>query len=105
MVYCFMETKECGGLGLRRGASFLVWPASLNSCWTPDGLARRGLDRPDKCLLCDQEPENIQHLLVSCVFSRDAWFRVLSMAGMQQLTSSRSRLLLTEGAEDIFGGI
>jgi hypothetical protein len=35
---------------------------------------KRGLPHPDHCLLCDQEEENIQHLLFRCVFSRQVWF-------------------------------
>jgi hypothetical protein len=33
-----------------------------------DRLARRGMDHPEKCPLCDQEQETIDHLLLSCVF-------------------------------------
>jgi len=29
------------------------------------------------CLLCDQEEESIQHILVSCVFSREIWTKIL----------------------------
>jgi hypothetical protein len=40
------------------------------SVWTADRLARHGMDHPDKCPLCDQEEETIDHLLVSCKCSR-----------------------------------
>lgn len=40
-------------------------------------LAKRGLPHPTACLLCDQAEESIQHLLVSCVFSRQVWFLIL----------------------------
>jgi len=46
---------------------FFMWLAAHNRCWTADRLARRGLTHPDRCLLCDQEEENIQHLLIGCV--------------------------------------
>jgi hypothetical protein len=49
---------------------FFIWLASLNKCWTADRLARRGLNHPDKCLLCDQQEETAQHILVACVFAR-----------------------------------
>jgi hypothetical protein len=32
--------------------------------------------------LCDQEEENIQHLLVGCVFARDFWFHLLHFVGL-----------------------
>jgi hypothetical protein len=59
--------------------------ASLNRCWTADRLAPRGIDHPEKCLLCNQVQETIQHILVSCVFARDVWFKVLGRIGLQHL--------------------
>lgn len=63
-----------------------IWLASLNRCWTADRLARRGLDHPEKCLLCDQEVETIHHILVQCVFAREDWHHILSLIGLQHLT-------------------
>jgi hypothetical protein len=62
---------------------FFIWLATLNKCWTTDQLARRGIDHPERCLLCDQQEETAQHLLVSCVFAREVWFRILSKVGLQ----------------------
>ncbi|GJM90953.1 hypothetical protein PR202_ga07282 [Eleusine coracana subsp. coracana] len=60
-----------------------LWLAIQNRCWTADGLAKRGLPHPAKCPLCDQEEEGIQHLLTTCVFSRDFWFRILLSSGFE----------------------
>lgn len=49
---------------------FFMWLVVHNCCWTTDRLARRGLLHPDKCPLCDQEDEDIQHLITGFVFSR-----------------------------------
>ena len=57
---------------------FFLWLAIRNRCWTSDRLAKRGLPHPDKCPLCDQEDETVQHLLTSCVVARQVWFRVLA---------------------------
>jgi hypothetical protein len=67
---------------------FFLWLASLNRCWTADRLARRGLEHPDCCVLCNQEVETIQHLLAGCVFSRQVWFQVLSACNLQHLCPS-----------------
>ena len=48
-------------------------------------MARRGLDHPDKCPLCDQQDETIQHILVSCVFARETWTKVLIRVGLLPL--------------------
>jgi hypothetical protein len=57
---------------------FFVWLVTLNKCWTADRLAKRGLD-------CDQEEEDTDHLLLSCVFVRDFWFRFLQQVQLQEL--------------------
>jgi hypothetical protein len=62
-----------------------MWLAAHNKCWTADRLAKRGLAHPDYCPLCDQEEETINHLLLSCVFSRQIWFYVLEKFGLQAL--------------------
>ena len=65
---------------------FFMWLAAHNRCWTADRLARRGLPHPARCLLRDQEEENIQHLLVGCVFTRQFWFSLLRRFGLSTLT-------------------
>jgi hypothetical protein len=42
------------------------------------------MEHPEHCLLCDQQPENINHLLVSRVFTRQIWFDLLREVGLQQ---------------------
>ena len=64
---------------------FFMWLVAHNRCWTADRLARRGLPHPTSCLLCDQEEENIQHLLVGCVFSRQFWFSLFQRFGLTAL--------------------
>lgn len=60
---------------------FFVWLAIYNRCWTADRLAKRGLPHRDACPLYDQADEMIQHILVSCVFSRQVWSLVLQRLG------------------------
>jgi len=62
---------------------FFMWTVAHKRCWTADRLARHGLDHPPKCPLCDQEGETIDHLLVSCVFTRQFWFIILQSFGLQ----------------------
>ena len=53
-----------------------LWHAMKGKCWTADQLAKHGLSHPDKCLLCDQEEETVQHILTTCVFARQFWHRL-----------------------------
>lgn len=61
-----------------RRVRFFHWLANLGRCWTADRLARRNLPHPQRCPLCDQAPETIQHLLLGCPFSRQVWYAILS---------------------------
>jgi hypothetical protein len=57
----------------------------LNRCWTADRLAKRGLDHLERCPLCDQESETLDHILVSCVFAREFWFLLMRHFRLQTL--------------------
>ena len=56
---------------------FFHWLARLDRCWTADRLARRGLQHPARCLLCDQAPKTMHHLTLACPFARQIWHEVL----------------------------
>ncbi|XP_037464403.1 uncharacterized protein LOC119336466 [Triticum dicoccoides] len=57
---------------------FFHWLANLDRCWTADRLARHGLQHHTSCLLCDQAPETMRHLLLDCPFSRQVWHETLA---------------------------
>lgn len=61
---------------------FFHWLANLDRCWTAERLQRCGLQHHPRCVLCDQEPEAMRHLLVSCTFSRQVWHDTLSWLRM-----------------------
>ena len=67
-----------------------VWLAIRNRCWTTDRLQKRGLPHPEHCPLCDQEEENIQHILISCVFARQFWYAILQPINLSRLRPTRS---------------
>jgi hypothetical protein len=64
---------------------FFIWLAVHKRCWTADRLARRELPHPTCCVLCDQVEEDIQHILVGCVFAKQVWFQMLSKVGLSAL--------------------
>jgi hypothetical protein len=47
-----------------------------------------GLQNNGPCALCSQCDEHIDHLAVSCVFSRQVWFSILSQCNWQQVAPS-----------------
>jgi hypothetical protein len=70
-----------------------LWLAARNRCWTADRLANQGLQHPEHCIFCDQEEEIVQHILTSCVFSREFWFQVLALLGFLICVSSNCDLI------------
>ena len=57
---------------------FFHWLADLDRCWTAERLRRHGLKHHPRCLLCDQLPESMHHLMIACPFSKGVWHDVLS---------------------------
>jgi hypothetical protein len=66
-----------------------IFSSLLGRCWTSERLIERhGLPNSGPCALCGQASESIAHLLISCVFSRETWFWLLSADHPQQVTPS-----------------
>ncbi|GJN27949.1 hypothetical protein PR202_gb16017 [Eleusine coracana subsp. coracana] len=66
-------------------AKFFVWLALWNRCWTSDRLRCRGLSHPEACPHCDQADEDINHILLICVFAREIWFLSLTWIHLGRL--------------------
>jgi hypothetical protein len=60
----------------------------MDRCWTSSRLQRHHLQNNCPCTLCSQEDESIDHLILTCVYSREVWFRLLRAAGFQHLVPS-----------------
>lgn len=78
-----------------------LWLAVRKMCWTSDRLAKRNLPHPTLCPLCDQEEEHIQHILTTCVFAREFWFRILTPVGCRFACHLRMSLLLSSGGGQV----
>jgi hypothetical protein len=52
---------------------------------TADRLQRRGMDHPERCPLCDQDQETLNHMLLGCIFAREFWFKLLLLVNLQHL--------------------
>lgn len=65
---------------------FFTLLALRHRCWMSNRLARRGLPYQYTCPLCNQMPECIDHLPVSCVFARSVCHPVLIAWGKVEWT-------------------
>lgn len=72
---------------------FFFWLGLHGRLWTAKRRRRHGLQQHDECALCDQEPERVDHLLCSCVFTREVWTRLLAPTGNQHLAPSPASTL------------
>ncbi|WVZ76816.1 hypothetical protein U9M48_024747 [Paspalum notatum var. saurae] len=63
---------------------FFIWLAIKNKVWTADRLLKHGLPHPS-------EDESIQHILVSSVFSRESWTKILPSIGLQAAAPQTER--------------
>lgn len=53
-----------------------AWLSVQYRLWTYDRRARHRLqDEPSPCFLCLQEQDNVDHILVQCVYAREVWHR------------------------------
>ena len=55
------------------------WNVAHNSILTAENLRKRGLEGPSICSLCKNKEENLDHLLITCPFSREVWRESLSL--------------------------
>ena len=61
------------------------WLVMHGKCWTAHRRWRHGLQDDCTCILCDQEDETMDHLLLGCVFSREVWQLCLAAFFLQGL--------------------
>lgn len=64
----------------------LMWLVRRLRCWSADRLERHGMDHPEACPFCEQEPETINHLLLGCSFARDVWVNIFDTWNKVQWT-------------------
>jgi hypothetical protein len=60
------------------------------------------MNHPPRCPICDQEPETINHLLVSYVFSKIYWYITLMKFGLHSLAPLRDDTNFLQWWKQIF---
>ena len=79
---------------------FFAWEATWGKVLTLDQLKRRGRSLANRCYLCENEEETIEHLLVHCQRARLLWEIILAIFGIEWVSpfSIRQALLSWQGA-------
>ena len=60
-----------------------LWLAFRRRHWTGDRRRRHGLETREHCYLCDQAPETIEHIVVTCPYTRGVWSLIYQAFGRQ----------------------
>ena len=58
-----------------------AWEATLGKVLTLDQLKRRGMSLVNRCFMCEEDEENIDHLLIHCKRAKMLWTLLLSIFG------------------------
>ena len=59
-----------------------AWEAAWGKVLTLDQLKRRGMSFTNRCFMCEEEEETIDHLLIHCKFAKMLWDLFLSIVGI-----------------------
>jgi hypothetical protein len=73
---------------------FFFWLAMQDRCWTNDRRQRHGISNEATYTLCQQQIKSMDHLIVTCVFSREVWFTMLQKCGWQDLSLAANDALV-----------
>ena len=58
-----------------------TWEAAWGKVLTMDNLKRRGMAVANRCFLCEEDEETINHLLIHCRSAKMLWDLLLSIGG------------------------
>ena len=59
-----------------------TWEAAWGKVLTLDNLKRRGMAFANRCFLCEEDEETINHLLIHCRSAKMLWDLLLSIGGV-----------------------
>ena len=60
---------------------FFAWEASWGKVLTLDQLKRCGRALANRCFMCEEDEETIEHLLIHCKKAKTLWDLFLSIVG------------------------
>jgi hypothetical protein len=81
-----LGAKELWKASAPSKVKFFFWLALHGRIWTAERRMRHGLQDTADCALCSQEDETVDHLLLSCVYTRELWSRLLRRFGWERIT-------------------
>ncbi|RVX08739.1 putative ribonuclease H protein [Vitis vinifera] len=92
----FFPAKEVWGSRAPLRTRFFAWEAVWGKISTVDMLMRRGWSMVNRCVLCKENEESTDHILIHCGKTRELWTVVLSSFGVVWVFPNSVRNLLLE---------
>jgi hypothetical protein len=74
--------------------AFFTWTAVLGKLPTIDNLRKRNMVIVNRCCLCKNAAESIDHLFLHCILAKDLWDSVLLSFGVSWVMPCRVRMLV-----------
>jgi hypothetical protein len=71
-----------------------IWTLAHRSIPTGENLKRRGWTGPFRCPLCCHEEETLDHILLTCTYSKELWKKVTGLQIFTKLPNDVTSLLL-----------
>ena len=68
------------------------WTLAHKSILSGENLKKRGLEGPSRCPLCKNDEETMDHIMIDCQFSQEAWRDALVISGINLPGSIQSLL-------------
>jgi len=64
---------------------FFFWLVMHGRCWTAERRHQHGFQDSNACIICDQMPETMDHLILGCPFSKEVWSILLAKLQLQEV--------------------
>ena len=71
--------------------SFFAWEATWGKALTPDLIQKRGWALANRCFMCLEKEETIDHLLLHCTKTRVLWDLLFNLFGLSWMLPSSVR--------------
>ena len=84
---------------------FFLWLAYQNSIPTTDGSHKMGFEGPSRCVLCRQNREDTNHILLCCLYTQHCWDWLRYMLGWHAPMPNYLVDLLNSWPINIFKGV
>ena len=101
----YTPLKLCWDSSCLPKTGFFLWTASQDRILTTDRLRKLGIEGPSRCVLCNNDNEDNNHLLYKCSYTQKCWEWLRNMLRWTALMLETLNELLKGWPTNNSGGI